>query len=81
MGDGRFGEAKSGDQRGSGPARHALPRPLAGDLVWVHKGDFPYCSRGYTRDPNIIDVNVANHMCRDKAYEYITCVHLLLIGN
>ena len=76
MGDGRFGEAKSGDHPGSRPARHALPFPLAEGPFWFHKGDVPYCSslEGLLVEPNIIEVSVANHECRDKEHEYITCV-------
>ena len=44
------------------------------------KETFPTALEGLLVDPNIMGVSVANHGCRDKKHEYITCVPLFLVG-
>ena len=43
------------------------------------KETFPSDLKGLLVDPNIIEVSVANHKCRDKEHEYNTCVSLFLV--
>jgi len=49
-------------------------------LFGFTKKTFPTALEGLLVDPNIIEVSVANHKCRDKEHEYITCVPLFLVG-
>ena len=44
------------------------------------KETFPADLEGLLVDPNILEVSVADHKCRDKEHEYITCVPLSLVG-
>ena len=44
------------------------------------KETFATALEGLLVDPNILEMSVAKHMCRDKEHEYITCVPLFLVG-
>ena len=81
MGDGRFGEAKSCDHPGIA-ALHGTPflfhlRRFPSEVT---KETLPTALEGLLVDPNIIEVSVANHECRDKEHQYIACVPLFLVG-